>query len=57
MDPFIGVFGLYGILVSIVIPLALIILFVILVISTKRQEALMKEILAELRKNPLDLDQ
>ncbi len=51
MEPFFGVFGLLGVLISLVLPLAMIILFVMLVTSTKRQEALMKEILQELRKD------
>jgi hypothetical protein len=54
MEPFFGVFGLLGVLISLVLPLAMIILFIILVTSTKRQEALMKEILEELRKNQSD---
>ncbi|MBT2679779.1 hypothetical protein J7E38_12265 [Bacillus sp. ISL-35] len=54
MEPFFGVFGLLGVLISLVLPLAMIILFVMLVTSTKRQEALMKEILEELRKNQPD---
>lgn len=54
MEPFFGVFGVLGVLISLVLPLAMIILFVVLVTSTKRQEALMKEILEELRKNQSD---
>ncbi|CAM3892588.1 hypothetical protein [Mesobacillus thioparans] len=54
MEPFFGVFGLLGVLISLVLPLAMIILFVMLVTSTKRQEALMKEILQELRKDQTD---
>lgn len=54
MEPFFGLFGLIGVLISIVLPIAMIILFVMLVTSTKRQEALMKEILAELRKKNSD---
>lgn len=54
MEPLFGVFPLLGVLISLVLPLAMIILFVMLVTSTKRQEALMKEILKELRKNQSD---
>ncbi|MCM3125458.1 hypothetical protein QNH36_04725 [Mesobacillus sp. AQ2] len=54
MEPLFGVFPLLGVLISLVLPLAMIILFVMLVTSTKRQEALMKEILEELRKNQSD---
>lgn len=54
MEPLFGVFPLLVVLISLVLPLAMIILFVMLVTSTKRQEALMKEILKELRKNQSD---
>lgn len=56
MEPFVGVFGLLGILISLVLPIAMIVLFVMLVTSTKRQEALMTEILAELRRKNTDKD-
>ncbi|WNF23672.1 hypothetical protein [Mesobacillus jeotgali] len=49
MEPFFGLFGLVGILLSIGLPIVLIVLFVMLVTSTKRQEALLTEILSELR--------
>jgi heme exporter protein D len=54
MEGFFGVFGLMGILISLVLPIALIVLFIMLVTSTKRQEALMTEILAELRRKNTD---
>lgn len=54
MEPMFGVFGLLGVLISLVLPLAMIILFIMLVMSTKRQEALMTEILAELRRKSAD---
>lgn len=50
MEPFFGLFGLFGILLSIGLPIVLIVLFVMLVTSTKRQEALLNQILAELKK-------
>jgi heme exporter protein D len=50
MEPFFGLFGLFGILFSIGLPIVLIVLFVMLVTSTKRQEALLSDILAELRR-------
>ncbi len=50
MDGFFGLFGLFGVLISIGIPVTVIVLFVILVASTKRQETLLNEILAELKK-------
>ena len=50
MEPFFGLFGLVGILLSIGLPIVLIVLFVMLVTSTKRQEALLNEILSELRR-------
>ncbi|MBS8266628.1 hypothetical protein DYI25_19575 [Mesobacillus boroniphilus] len=50
MEPFFGLFGLFGILLSIGLPIVLIVLFVMLVTSTKRQEALLTDILAELRR-------
>ncbi|MGV2940339.1 hypothetical protein AB5I83_12155 [Mesobacillus sp. LC4] len=50
MEPFFGLFGLVGILLSIGLPIVLIVLYVMLVTSTKRQEALLTEILAELRR-------
>jgi uncharacterized membrane protein len=56
MEGFFGVFGLMGILISLVLPIALIVLFIMLVTSTKRQEALMTEILAELRRKNTDKD-
>lgn len=56
MEPFVGLFGLLGILISLVLPIAMIVLFVMLVTSTKRQEALMTEILAELRRKNTDKD-
>jgi heme exporter protein D len=49
MEPLFGLFGLFGVLLSIGLPIVLIVLFVMLVTSTKRQEALLNEILAELR--------
>ncbi len=52
--PMLGVAGLLGVLISLVLPLAMIILFIMLVMSTKRQEALMTEILAELRRKSAD---
>ncbi|WP_170169130.1 hypothetical protein [Mesobacillus subterraneus] len=55
MEPFFGLFGLFGILISIGLPIVLIVLFVMLVSSTKRQVTLMTEILVELRrKNELN---
>jgi hypothetical protein len=50
MEGFVGLFGLMGVLISVGIPIVMIILFVMLVTSTKRQEALLTEILAELKK-------
>ena len=53
MEPMFGVFGLLGVLISIGLPIVMIVLFVMLVTSTKRQEALLTEILSEMRrKNP-----
>jgi heme exporter protein D len=54
MEPFFGVFGLMGILISLVLPIAMIVLFIMLVTSTKRQEAMMREILAELKRKNTD---
>ncbi|MBT2693941.1 hypothetical protein [Bacillus sp. ISL-55] len=48
MEPLFGLFGLFGVLLSIGLPIVLIVLFVMLVTSTKRQEALLNDILAEL---------
>lgn len=56
MEPMFGVFGLFGILLSIGLPIVLIVLFVMLVTSTKRQEALLTEILAQLRRKDSDQD-
>ncbi|ESU32156.1 hypothetical protein G3A_12825 [Bacillus sp. 17376] len=50
MEPLFGLFGLFGVLLSIGLPIVLIVLFVMMVTSTKRQESLLTEILAELRK-------
>ncbi|MFT9598519.1 hypothetical protein [Mesobacillus sp.] len=50
MEPLFGLFGLFGVLLSIGLPIVLIVLFVMLVTSTKRQEALLTDILAELRR-------
>jgi heme exporter protein D len=56
MEPLIGLFGLFGVLLSIGLPIVLIVLFVMLVTSTKRQEALMKEILEEMRRKNVDMN-
>jgi hypothetical protein len=50
MEGFVGLFGLMGVLTSIGLPIVMIVLFIMLVTSTKRQEALLTEILAELKK-------
>jgi hypothetical protein len=50
MEGFVGLFGLMGVLISIGLPIVMIVLFIMLVTSTKRQEALLTEILAELKK-------
>jgi len=50
MEPFFGLFGLLGVLLSIGLPIILIVLFVMLVTSTKREEALLTDILEELRR-------
>jgi heme exporter protein D len=57
MEPFFGLFCLFGILFSIGLPIVLIVLFVMLVTSTKRQEALLSDILAELRRKDSTQDQ
>lgn len=56
MEGLFGVFGLLGVLISVGIPVVMIVLFVILVTSTKRQEALLKEILVELRQKEANRD-
>ncbi|WLR54337.1 hypothetical protein LC048_18100 [Mesobacillus subterraneus] len=56
MEPLLGLFGLFGVLLSIGVPIVLIVLFVMLVMSTKRQEATLNEILAELRKKDSSQD-
>jgi heme exporter protein D len=50
MDGFAGLFGFFGIMASLGIPIVMIALFVMLVTSTKRQEAILNEILLELKK-------
>lgn len=56
MEGLFGVLGLLGVLISVGIPVVMIVLFVILVTSTKRQEALLKEILVELRQKEANRD-
>jgi len=50
MEGLVGLFGFFGIMASIGIPIVMITLFVILVTSTKRQEKILNEILLELKK-------
>lgn len=50
MDGLAGLFGYFGIMASLGIPVVMIALFVMLVSSTKRQEAILNEILLELKK-------
>ncbi|MGA9227857.1 MAG: hypothetical protein WB217_16045 [Mesobacillus sp.] len=50
MEGLVGLFGFFGIMASIGVPIVMIALFVMLVTSTKRQETILKDILAELKK-------
>jgi len=50
MEGFIGMLGFFGVIASIGVPIVMIALFVTLVTSTKRQEAILNEILLELKK-------
>lgn len=56
MEGLVGLFGFFGIMASIGIPIVMIALFVMLVTSTKRQETILKDILAELKKKDRNKD-
>ena len=50
MEGLMGLFGFFGIMASIGVPIVMIALFVMLVTSTKRQETILRDILEELKK-------
>jgi heme exporter protein D len=50
MEGLVGLFGFFGIMASIGVPIVMVALFVVLVTSTKRQERILNEILSELKK-------
>ncbi|WP_423409278.1 hypothetical protein AABM38_04175 [Heyndrickxia sp. MSNUG] len=56
MEGLVGLFGFFGIMASIGVPIVMIALFVMLVTSTKRQETILKDILEELKKKDRNKD-
>lgn len=56
MEGLVGLFGFFGIMASIGVPIVIIALFVMLVTSTKRQETILKDILEELKKKDRNND-
>ncbi|HAQ07878.1 MAG TPA: hypothetical protein DCR24_10270 [Bacillus bacterium] len=56
MEAFMGIFGLLGVLTTVGIPVIMVVLFVMLVTSTKKQESLLTEILSELKRKDTNKD-
>ncbi|MEH7441292.1 hypothetical protein V7201_03065 [Bacillus sp. JJ1122] len=56
MEGLVGLFGFFGIMASIGVPIVMIALFVMLVTSTKRQETILKDILEELKRKDRNKD-
>jgi uncharacterized membrane protein len=56
MEGFVGLFGFFGIMASIGVPIVMIALFIMLVTSTKRQEEILNKILLELKKKDVTKD-